>query len=103
MVGVFVHPAVLLYVFQNSLGPLCRFQIENAHTTLLNVGQSSDSFAYTYTADLNPGGFKVRLILRVTAVLFLMQVHIPMITQLHCGMPNKFSHTLSLTASMTDI
>ena len=47
--------------FQVNLDLLCRFQVENSHTTLLNTGQSSDSFAYTYTAIVNPGGFKVRL------------------------------------------
>lgn len=40
---------------------LCRFLIENSHSTLLNNGQSSDDFAYTYTAAVNPGNLKVRL------------------------------------------
>lgn len=39
-----------------------RFQIENSHSTLLNNGQSSDNFAYTYTATVNPGNLKVRLL-----------------------------------------
>jgi subtilisin family serine protease len=43
------------------------FQIENSHTTLLNTGQSSDSFAYTYTAIVNPGGFKVPYVLGIDA------------------------------------